>query len=265
MPTFDDLDAITLEALRASGATRWNKPNGAIGAFTAEMDYGIAPAVTAALHAFVDTGLFGYLPPSLRTDLQQAQADFLARRLNWKIPAEQIHEVPDVLKALEMAMEHFANGAKRIIVPTPAYMPFVFLPQMFGYEVVEVPMLLDETGRYCYDLAGIEQAFNDGAGLLVHCHPHNPTGRLFTRAELEALAEVVDRCGGRVFSDEIWAPLVPAGRTHIPYAAVSEVTAGHTVTAMSASKAWNLPGLKCAQLITSNEADEAVWKQVGLL
>ena len=109
MPTIDELDAITLESLRTSGATRWNKPNGAIGAFTAEMDYGIAPAITDALHGFVDTGLFGYLPPSLRTDMQQAQAGFLSRRLDWDVPPEWIHEVPDVLKALEMAMEHYAR------------------------------------------------------------------------------------------------------------------------------------------------------------
>jgi cysteine-S-conjugate beta-lyase len=80
---------------------------------------------------------------------------------------------------------------------------------------------------------------------------------------MEAVAEVVDRNGGRVFSDEIHAPLVYDGRAHVPYASISPVTAAHTVTAVSASKAWNLPGTKCAQLVLSNEEDVATWEAVG--
>ena len=86
------------------------------------------------------------------------------------------------------------------------------------------------------------------------CNPHNPGGRVFEFGELRELAEVVDRHGGRVFSDEIHAPLVYDGHRHVPYASVSETAAGHTVTATSASKAWNLPGLKCAQLVLTNDA-----------
>jgi cystathionine beta-lyase len=96
----------------------------------------------------------------------------------------------------------------------------------------------------------------------VLCNPWNPVGRVLERDELLAVAEVVDHYGGRVFADEIHAPLT-FGTAHLPYAAVSETTAAHTVTATSASKAFNLPGLKCAQLILSNEADEARFAEVG--
>ena len=82
---------------------------------------------------------------------------------------------------------------------------------------------------------------------------------------MSAIAEVVERHGGRVFSDEIHAPLVYDGHHHVPYASISVATAAHTVTAVSASKAWNLPGLKCAQLVLSNDADAALWSEVGFM
>jgi cysteine-S-conjugate beta-lyase len=97
----------------------------------------------------------------------------------------------------------------------------------------------------------------------VHCNPHNPTGRVFSEAEQLALAEVVERHGVRVFADEIHAPLVHPGAVHRPYASLSPVTAGHTVTATSASKAWNVPGLKAAQLLLSNDDDVARWAPVA--
>jgi cysteine-S-conjugate beta-lyase len=116
-----------------------------------------------------------------------------------------------------------------------------------------------------YDLDGIARAFADGARLLVHVNPHNPLGRVFTAEEQLALADVVEDAGARVFSDEIHAPLVHPGAVHRPYASLSPATARHTLTATSASKAWNLPGLKAAQLILTNAEDAAHWERVGAL
>jgi cysteine-S-conjugate beta-lyase len=116
-----------------------------------------------------------------------------------------------------------------------------------------------------YDLDVIARAFADGARLLVHVNPHNPLGRVFTAEEQLALADVVEDAGARVFSDEIHAPLVHPGAVHRPYASLSPATARHTLTATSASKAWNLPGLKAAQLILTNAEDAAHWERVGAL
>ena len=99
----------------------------------------------------------------------------------------------------------------------------------------------------------------------MHVNPHNPLGRVFSVEEQLALAEVVEDAGARVFSDEIHAPLVYPGAVHRPYASLSAATARHTVTATSASKAWNLPGLKAAQLILGNADDAAHWAEVGFL
>jgi len=94
---------------------------------------------------------------------------------------------------------------------------------------------------------------------MVHVNPHNPLGRVFDVEEQLALADVVAAAGARVFADEIHAPLTYPGHEHVPYAALSPTAAGHAVTATSASKAWNLPGLACGQLILSNDADRAAF------
>lgn len=262
MPTFEELDAITLADLQATGASKWSRGGDQIGAFIAEMDFGIAAPITQRLHREVDRAAFGYLPRDLRTEMQQATAGFLSRRAGWEVDPGDVHEMPDVIAVLQAAMGSFTRPGAKIIVPTPAYMPFLFVPQQRGREVIEVEMLVEADGTYRYDLAGIEAAFDAGGELLVLCNPHNPTGRVFERAELEEIAALVDRKGGRVFSDEIWMPLTLSG-DHVPYATLNPVTASHTLTGVAASKAFNLPGLKCAQLVTSNQADREHWQRVG--
>ncbi len=256
------VDAITIEQLRSTGATKWAADDGTLGAFVAEMDFGIDPRITAALHRAVDDGSFGYMPHGLSADLSEATAEFLERRYGWQVAASDVFPVPDVIMALELAMEHCAAPGSKIIVPTPSYMPFLSVPPLRGREVIEVPLVVRD-GRYEFDLEALQRAFDDGGNLLLLCNPYNPVGRVFRREELVDISEVVERNGGRVFSDEIWAPLVFTGATHIPYATVSPAAAEHTITAMSASKAWNLPGLKCAELVLSSDRDRAVWERIG--
>ncbi|WP_327036792.1 MalY/PatB family protein [Microbacterium sp. CH12i] len=141
-------------------------------------------------------------------------------------------------------------------------MPFLMVPQMHGRRVIEVPSI-ELDGRWQIDHDAVAAAFADGGELFVLCNPHNPLGTVSTREELELITATVARAGGRVFSDEIHAPLVYAPAEHIPYASISEIAAGHTITAASASKAWNLAGLKCAQIILSNDEDAEVWDRVG--
>jgi cystathionine beta-lyase len=256
-------DALTEEGLRAAGSLKWTRYGDAIGAFVAEMDFGTAPVVTRALHAAVDAGLFGYLPTAVAQEMARACAAWQARRYGWTVPAEWITPLPDVLAGLQAAIEHFTPPGSPVVLPTPAYMPFLIVPRLLGREILEVPMVPGDDGRSTYDLDGLDRAFASGGRLFVHCNPHNPLGRVFTEAEQLALAEVVERHGVRVFSDEIHAPLVHPGAVHRPYASLSPVTAAHAVTATSASKAWNLPGLKAAQLLVSNEADAIRWADVG--
>jgi cystathionine beta-lyase len=257
-----DFDSISVERLRGIGGLKWTAFPGTLGAFVAEMDFGVAPAIGGALHRTVDAGLFGYLPPSLSRELSEATADWQRSSYGWDVSPERVHPIADVLDGLIAAVEHYSAPGSPVILPTPAYMPFLKVPDELGRETIEVP-LLEADGRYALDLDGIDAAFRAGGNLLILCNPYNPVGRVFTEQELTDLSEVVARNGGRVFADEIHSPLVYPGARHVPYASVSEVAASHTVTATSASKAWNLPGLKCAQLITSSEADEELWQRHG--
>jgi cystathionine beta-lyase len=257
-------DALTEDVLRSAGTVKWTRYGDAIGAFVAEMDFGTAPAVTAALHRAVDEQRFGYLPAAAALAMAQTCARWQARRYGWEVPAEWITPLPDVVAGLQAAIEHFTPPGSPVVLPTPAYMPFLLVPGLMRREIIEVPLVRGDDGRWTYDLDGIDRAFAAGGRLLVHCNPHNPVGRVFTEAEQLALAEVVARHGARVFSDEIHAPLVYPGEVHRPYASLSPVTAGHTVTATSASKAWNLPGMKAAQFLVSNEADAVYWAEQGL-
>ena len=256
------IDGTTIEQLRSTGATKWSADDGTLGAFVAEMDFGIDAKITEALHRAVDDGSFGYMPRAISADLSEATAEFLDRRYGWQVAASDVQPIPDVIMGLELAMEHCSAAGSKIIVPTPSYMPFLFVPPMRGREVIEVPLAVRD-GRFEFDLDALQRAFDDGGGLLLLCNPYNPVGRVFSRDELVAISEVVERNGGRVFSDEIWAPLVYGGATHTPYATVSPAAAQHTITAMSASKAWNLPGLKCAQLVLTSDADRETWEKLG--
>jgi cystathionine beta-lyase len=257
-------DELTEDALRAAGGLKWTRYPTALGAWVAEMDLGTAPVVTQALHEAVDRSRFGYLTAQAAEEMARACSGWHAARYGWEVPPAWISPLPDVIAGLQATIEHFTPPGSPVVLPVPAYMPFRSVPGLLGRELIEVPMV-ERDGRATYDLDGIDRALGTGAGLVVHVNPHNPLGRVFTAEEQLGLAEVVDRAGARVFSDEIHAPLVHPGAVHRSYASLSPVTAGHTVTATSASKAWNLPGLKAAQLVLSNAADAEHWARVGFM
>jgi cystathionine beta-lyase len=267
MPTFAEMaDRISIDELRRRGSVKWTRGGpDVIGAFVAEMDFGAAPAIEAALLDVIARADFGYLSEHAIADMAQACAAWQQDAYGWTVDPARIRPLPDVVKGLEAAIQVFSAPDTPVILPTPAYMPFLLVPPRLGRRIIQVPMIPAEDGRFVLDLDGIDAAFKAGGQLLILCNPCNPVGRVYTRDELSALAGVVDRNGGRVFADEIHAPLVYPGGTHIPYAGISAQAAAHAVTATAASKGWNLPGLKCAQLILTNDADAATWADNGFM
>jgi cystathionine beta-lyase len=125
-----------------------------------------------------------------------------------------------------------------------------------GRDLIEVRCARDESGRYGLNLDGIERAFDDGAGVLVLCNPWNPTGRVFTRDELEAVLGLAAAHDARVIADEVHSAIVYAGHEHVPVAGLDPQ---RCVTVTAASKAWNLPGLKCAQVVLTDAGDRDLW------
>jgi cystathionine beta-lyase len=254
------IDALTPADLRAIGSRKWTVPaEGEIGAFVAEMDFGVAQPISEAVRAALDSGNTGYVPYWMDDEFSAACADFQRTQFGWHVDPASVHSVSDVLKVLEVALDYYVRPGGAVILPTPAYMPFLEVPPAHGRRIIEVPGFNDN-GYFTLDLAGIDAAFKAGGELLVLCNPHNPVGRVLSRAELEAVCEIVDRHGGRVFADEIHAPITyPDSPALVPYASINAVAAGHTITGTSASKAFNLPGFKCAAAIVSNERDARIW------
>ncbi len=260
----ETVDQATADQLRRRGSLKWTRGGpDVLGAFVAEMDFGIPAVVEAVLGDAIKRADFGYLSDQAVAELRQACADWQWSAYGWQVDPASIWPMADVLRVLQVAITATSRPGSPVILPTPAYMPFVTVPGLIGREVIQVPMVAGPAGQLTLDLDGIDAAFRAGGNLLVLVNPCNPVGRVYTTEELAAVAAVVDWHGGRVFADEIHAPLVyPGSRGHVPYASISPVAASHSVTAVSASKAWNLPGLKCAQLIVTSAADAAIWERI---
>ncbi|GAA2914767.1 aminotransferase class I/II-fold pyridoxal phosphate-dependent enzyme [Streptomyces thioluteus] len=237
---------------------------GGLGACAAEMDFGTAPAVTSALRTAVARDRLGYLTPSLAADAGAACAAWQDERYGWRVDPEDVRLLPDVVRAFHVAVAHFSRPGSPVIVPVPAYTPFLTVPGLLDRPVLQME-LVRSGDRYVYDLDALDRAYAAGGHLLVLCNPHNPLGRVMERGELHAISDVVERHGGRVFADEVHAPLALPGHRHVPYASVSPTAARHTLTATSASKGWNLAGLKCAQVLLTNDADRERWARLGRL
>lgn len=252
------VDALTAAELRARGSMKWTLFPDTIGAWVAEMDFPLAAPVADALQEAVTAPRLGYLPPAVVAGTKAECAAWYRRTTGWEVTEEQVFLVPDVLTALRVTLDHVAGPGSAAVVTTPAYMPFLFRPEQVGHPVLQVAGAQDEAGVWRHDPAALENALRRARSetgvrpVLVLCNPWNPVGRVLGREEMLEIAEVVERTGAVVFSDEIHAPLTYDGATHLPYASLNEATARHTITALSASKTWNLPGLKCAQIVATD-------------
>jgi cystathionine beta-lyase len=226
-------------------------------AWVAEMDFGLAPSVQAALHDAVDRGLTGYPYPDAEIAVAIAATDYWADRFGWKVDPGWVFPAPDVIEGLRRCIVHLTRPGSPVVLHTPVYFPFFSMVDRAGRRIVEVPSPRDETGRYSLDLDGIESGFKAGAGSVVVCNPWNPTGRVFSRTELEELVDLAERFDARVIADEIHSPIIYGGVDHVP---IATIDSERTMSVNAASKAWNLPGLKCAQVVLTNDHDRAVWQ-----
>lgn len=265
---FEEFERLTVDELRARGGSKWRAYPDAIGSFIAESDFGTAPAVLRAVQDRVDRAAFGYTDRRDRDAAAEAFVGWAEDRYDWRLEPEQVGLLPEVLTAFELGLEHFSRPGSAVVLPTPNYMPFFGLLRDHGRETIETPLLrtVDRVGAadgWEFDYEAIDRAFAAGAGLLVLVNPANPSGTVFTREQLLPLVDIVDRHGGRVWADEIHAPIVYDGRRFTPYASLNETAAAHTITATSASKGWNIPGLKCSQVVFTNPDDLRTWRKVG--
>ena len=254
LPVNHEIAAVDRSAL---GGLKWTfHGEEVLPAWVAEMDFGLAPAVSDALHDAVDRADTGYLYPEAERRVAEAATAFWADRLGWRVAPERVFSAPDVVEGIGRAIVHLTAPGSPVVMPTPAYYPFFSMLERAGRSLAEVPSHTDEDGRYRLDIPRIEKAFREGAGSIVLCNPWNPTGRVLSADEVGDLIKVAASHGVRVISDEIHAALTYEGSDHVVAAALDPDT---VVTVTSASKAWNLPGLKCAQVVLTNDEDVTTW------
>lgn len=230
--------------------------------WVADMDFQSPPAVVAALRARVAHGVFGYtLPPRRAVDAVLA---FHEREHGWKVDPSWLVWLPGLVPALNMVCRMQANGpASPIATFTPVYPPFLRAPANAGRPLCCLPM--NGTGEfYTLEPDAPSRATAAGARTILFCNPQNPTGRVFSRAELELFAEHCLRSGLTICSDEIHSGLVlDADKPHIPLATLSDEVARRTITLMSAAKTFNTPGLSCAYAIVPDPELRRDFRRTG--
>ncbi|SEK48203.1 MalY/PatB family protein [Streptacidiphilus jiangxiensis] len=249
----DPLVQLSLDRLRRRTSMKWRAyPGDVLPLWVAEMDVPLAPAVAAAVHEAIDLGDTGY--PYGRA-YAEALADFAHERWRWDgLRVEDTAIVPDVMMGVVELLRLVTDPGDAVVVCSPVYPPFYAFVSHDGRQVVEAPLGADLR----MDLQSLEEAFvrARGAGrrrvAFLMSNPHNPTGVVHTHEELRAVAELARRHQVRVVSDEIHGPLVLAGAAFTPFLSVPGAENGLAVT--SASKAWNLAGLKAAVAFAGPEA-----------
>jgi cystathionine beta-lyase len=245
--------------LRERRSIKWREhPAEVLPLWVAEMDVRLAPPIRERLAGMVERGDTGYLAPS---GLPEAFAGFAARRWGQTVDPEQVYVIQDVMRGVLELLRHGTSPGDGVVINQPVYHPFPMTIEEAGRRVVNVPLARDEqSGDYALDLNALERSFRDeGHRVWLLCNPHNPVGRCWTRQELTEAAALADRYGVLVISDEVHGPLVHAPHTFTSFAALDAESAVRAVTIASASKAWNVAGLKCALLSTRSER---TWKLI---
>ncbi|WP_300014784.1 MalY/PatB family protein [Pseudonocardia sp.] len=250
--TANPLAELSLAELRERTSAKWRThPADVLPLWVAEMDVRLAPAVRAALHDAVERGDTGYPAGEAYAE---ALRDFARDRWDWTgVDVGRTALVADVMIGIVEAIRLITEPGDAVVVTPPVYAPFYAFVTHADRRVVEAPLGAD--GRL--DTLTLERAFAEARTLGVHpvlllSNPHNPTGAVHTRAELERLAALARRHGVRIVSDEIHAPLVLDGARFTPFLSVRG--AEDAFVLFSASKAWNLAGLKAALLVAGPEA-----------
>jgi cystathionine beta-lyase len=245
---FEDLD---LDRLRRRRSEKWRAfPPDVLPAFVAEMDYDLAEPVKEALRSAIDLDDCGYANPG---GVGETFARFAAARHGWTVNPGLVHLVPDVMAGVDLILSLATEPGDGVVINTPVYPPFFDHIKGGGRRIVEVPLVRPD-GRWEIDFGGLEAAFAAGARGYLLCSPHNPTGRVFSAADLARIAALAERYGVLVLSDEIHAPLTLPGARHTPYVSLGGPAAEHGVTLASASKAFNVAGLKAAVAVAGSPA-----------
>jgi cystathionine beta-lyase len=243
-----ELPVDPVDVLRRRRSAKWQTyPADVLPLTVAEMDFALAAPVAETLREAVERSDAGYATAG--SDLGRALAGFAGRRWNWDLDPASVTAVTDVGVGVVELLRVLTRPGDAVVISPPVYPPFFdWIPEA-GARLLEVPLACDADG-WRLDLAALEAAFATHPAAYLLCNPHNPVGRVHTAGELTALVRLARIYRVAIVSDEIHAPLALPGATFVPLLTVPGA-AEVAVSVLSASKAWNLAGLKCAAVVTA--------------
>lgn len=246
---------------KGTDSWKWGTcPEGVIPMWLADMDFLSAEPILRALHQRVDHGIFGYpiALPSMRAVIQER----LKNLYRWTVKEEEILLLPGLVTGLNIAFQAYAGPGDEILVQPPVYHHFLKDVVHHGRRLNDPP-LVKKGDTYEVDFDAFEKAITERTRLFVLCNPHNPVGRVYTRKELEQMAEICLRHDVILCSDEIHCDLIYPGHRHVPIATLGSDVADRTVTLMAPSKTYNLAGLACGFAIIKNRRLKRAWQTVS--
>ncbi len=225
--------------------------------WVADMDFRTPDFILDALRRRLDHPVLGY--PTVGDDYFEILSRWVEDLHGWKVPAKDFRFVPGIVKGFGMAERCFLQPGDKVIIQKPVYHPFRLVAERSGFGVVNNPLrpVYDAEGfleRYEMDLEDLERKIDDRTKMLILCNPHNPGGVCFPAEVLRRLADLCDRRGIIVISDEIHCEMVHGGRRHLPFASVSEAAARCAITFMAPSKTFNIAGVVSSYVIVQNPA-----------
>ncbi|MGE8145341.1 MalY/PatB family protein [Pseudomonas frederiksbergensis] len=236
----------------ATGSTKWSRyPADVLPMWVADMDFAAPPVIIRALQKRLEHPLLGY---SVAPDnLRDAIVADLWNKYAWRVQPQEIVFLPGVESGFNMALNALVQPQQNVVVQTPNYPPLRHAPGHWGLNKVELEFVAQADGSYATPLDALRESLTGGGALLLS-NPHNPLGKVFPREELQAVADICLAQDAWIISDEIHAELCYDGRVHIPTASLSPEVAKRTITLMSASKAYNIAGLKTSFMIIQDPA-----------
>ncbi|MBB4009788.1 MalY/PatB family protein [Allorhizobium taibaishanense] len=253
---------------RRSNCMKWSQNNSFLSAeqrqadplpmWVADMDFRVAQPILDALQEEVAFGIFGY--GEIPASCIEAVVDWQTRRFGWQPKAEWVVQTPGVVSALSATIQAFTQPGDFVLVQSPVYFHIHHDVMVNGRRVIHAPLTL-EGDQYRFDPVAFEAAIKPGTKLFILCNPHNPTGKVFGREELEAMAAICERHGILVLSDEIHEDLIlDPEKRHVPFAMVSEAAADIAIICTAPSKTFNIAGLQCANVFIPNARRRAEFR-----
>jgi cysteine-S-conjugate beta-lyase len=245
-------DSLTIETLQDKRCAKWQQyPKGVIPLWVADMDFPISDTIKQALKDFLDSNNMGYPERLGVPGMKEAVQQRLEKRYNWKLELDHIHHLAGIIPGMYLASLACASEGDEVIMQTPLYPPFTTAVK----DTRRVPVynhLVWKDSSWEIDFDQLESLVTPATRLMMLCNPHNPTGRVFTRKEVEGLADFALRHRLWVLSDELHADLT-YGHNHIPIASLSNDIAQRTLTLYGPTKAFNIAGLHIGFLMSQNK------------